>query len=60
MVFNKGTPEEEEREMIVVDKEGYSIIEVTQDMVGTKISIPRKPSYFTVDQWKEIKQTKLD
>lgn len=54
MTFNRGTDEEEERDMIVVDKEGYDLHKVTEDDVGKTFRIIRPPMYFTVDQWNEV------
>lgn len=41
---------------VQIDKEKYDVVEITADMVGRKISIPRKPVFFTDEQIDEIKQ----
>ena len=47
-----------EREMIIVDKEGYDLKEIKQADVGKTLPIAKKPTYFTIEQWEEIKKFK--
>lgn len=42
-----------------VDKEKYDIITVTEDMVGQKIRIPRRPIFFTKEQMEAIQKVEL-
>lgn len=59
MIFNEGTPEEEKRTMIVVDKGGYDLHEVTEKDVGKTFAIVRKPTFYTEEQWSEIQEKKV-
>lgn len=59
MVFNEGTPEEEKRIMIVVDKGGYDLITIEEKHLGKTFQVNRKPTYYTEEQWEAIKSADL-
>lgn len=59
ITFNKGKEDEEEREMVVVDKEGYNLIEITEKHIGQTLKVAKKPEYYTLEQWKVIRNTSV-
>lgn len=57
--FDEGTEDERTVEMIVVDKESYNLRRITEADVGKTFMIAKKPTFFTKEQWKEIRRSTI-
>lgn len=59
MVFNRGTEKEEERTMIVIEKEGYDLHKVTESDIGKTFRLYKDPVFLTKEQYEEIRSARL-
>lgn len=50
---------EEEKEMVLVNKDSYKLVTITPEMVGETIRIPSSDIWFTPEQFDELQKKKV-